>query len=83
MGTKAFQEILSAAEHSSKISSVSLHVQVSNVDAKRFYERHGFTVVREVEGYYKKLEPRNAWLLEVCLSLFCVGGSSLTVTRHS
>jgi ribosomal protein S18 acetylase RimI-like enzyme len=39
-------------------------VQISNADARRFYERHGFKLVREIEGYYKKIEPRNAWLLE-------------------
>jgi ribosomal protein S18 acetylase RimI-like enzyme len=47
-----------------RITHIYLHVQVSNADARRFYERHGFQLVREIEGYYKKIEPRNAWLLE-------------------
>jgi len=44
--------------------SIYLHVQVSNGDAKRFYERSGFKEVSVVEGYYKKIEPKAAWLME-------------------
>lgn len=47
-----------------RITCIYLHVQVNNADARRFYERHGFQLVREIDGYYKKIEPRNAWLLE-------------------
>jgi len=41
-----------------------MHVQSSNVDARRFYERHGFKEVGRVDGYYKRLEPHDAWVLE-------------------
>ncbi|TFK54234.1 acyl-CoA N-acyltransferase [Heliocybe sulcata] len=66
LGSKGLQAILSAAAASSKpkISHVYLHVQVSNTAAKRFYERHGFTEVRVQENYYKKITPRDAWILE-------------------
>ncbi|KAJ7163589.1 acyl-CoA N-acyltransferase [Mycena crocata] len=47
-----------------KISRVYLHVQTSNADAKRFYERHGFTQVGIHENYYKKIVPHDAWILE-------------------
>jgi N-alpha-acetyltransferase 50 len=47
-----------------KISRIYLHVQVSNHDAKRFYERHGFKESGVEEGYYKKITPSSAWVLE-------------------
>jgi len=40
-----------------------LHVQVSNTDAIRFYEKHGFKVVETVENYYLRTEPRHAVVL--------------------
>lgn len=42
-----------------------LHVQVSNVDAIRFYEKHGFKVVETIENYYLRTEPRHAVVLEL------------------
>lgn len=54
----------STVPKSPRITHIYLHVQVSNTDARRFYEKHGFKVVRGIDGYYKKIEPRNAWVLE-------------------
>ncbi|KAJ7647097.1 acyl-CoA N-acyltransferase [Roridomyces roridus] len=53
-----------AAHAKPKIDRIYLHVQVSNADAKRFYERHGFTEVGVHVGYYKKIAPHDAWILE-------------------
>ncbi|KZT50862.1 acyl-CoA N-acyltransferase [Calocera cornea HHB12733] len=54
-----------AASHKApRISHVYVHVQVSNTDARKFYEREGFTVAAEVKGYYKKIAPADAWLME-------------------
>ncbi|EJT97257.1 acyl-CoA N-acyltransferase [Dacryopinax primogenitus] len=54
-----------AAKHKSpKISSVYVHVQVSNEEARKFYEREGFTVISEVKDYYRKITPKEAWLME-------------------
>jgi ribosomal protein S18 acetylase RimI-like enzyme len=39
-------------------------VQVSNHGAKQFYERHGFRESGVDEGYYKKITPSGAWVLE-------------------
>jgi N-alpha-acetyltransferase 50 len=47
-----------------KIDKIWLHVQISNEDGKRFYEQHGFAVVRVHNDYYRKLQPRDAWVLE-------------------
>ncbi|KIJ49604.1 hypothetical protein M422DRAFT_27967 [Sphaerobolus stellatus SS14] len=66
LGTKALQEILDAASSHSKpnITHIYLHVQESNTDALRFYERHGFKVMGTDPDYYKKIEPHGAWILE-------------------
>jgi N-alpha-acetyltransferase 50 len=47
-----------------KITSIELHVQTSNDDAKKFYERHGFRQTGVQENYYKKIIPHDAWVLE-------------------
>ncbi|EAU91495.1 N-acetyltransferase NAT13 [Coprinopsis cinerea okayama7 len=65
VGSKALESVLEAAAmHSPKIQKIYLHVQVSNEDAKRFYERHGFTEVGIHKDYYKKISPPDAWVLE-------------------
>ena len=50
-----------------RLARIYLHVQVSNPSARAFYERHGFTLSRVHENYYKKIEPRDAWVLELAL----------------
>ncbi|GAA5999878.1 hypothetical protein JCM10207_005953 [Rhodosporidiobolus poonsookiae] len=47
-----------------RVESVYLHVQVGNDDARRFWEKWGFEVKDTVRDYYRKLSPRDAWLLE-------------------
>lgn len=47
-----------------KIHRIYLHVQISNDSAKRFYEKNGFTEIGVHEGYYKKIVPHDAWILE-------------------
>ncbi|KAG8213718.1 acyl-CoA N-acyltransferase [Butyriboletus roseoflavus] len=66
LGTQALQLIIEAASRHNKprIKRISLHVQVSNGDAKRFYESHGFREAGVQKDYYKKITPRDAWLLE-------------------
>jgi len=54
-----------AATHTKpKIGRIYLHVQVSNDSAKQFYDRHGFKENGIDEGYYKKITPSGAWVLE-------------------
>lgn len=67
LGSHSLEHIISAASTSTlkpPLSKIYLHVQVSNDSAKRFYEQHGFKEVGRVEGYYKKILPRDAWVLE-------------------
>ncbi|OAV93955.1 hypothetical protein PTTG_12592 [Puccinia triticina 1-1 BBBD Race 1] len=55
-----------ADEHPVKIPAISsayVHVQFGNEDAKEFYLKRGFRVDGEVAEYYRKIEPRGAWIL--------------------
>lgn len=48
-----------------KVTSVFLHVQTGNEDAKLFYEKFGFTETASLPEYYRVgINPRSAWLLE-------------------
>jgi ribosomal protein S18 acetylase RimI-like enzyme len=66
LGSQGLDLILAsaAARGRPKIDKIYLHVQTSNVGAKRFYERHGFREVEVHKNYYKKIEPHDAWVLE-------------------
>ncbi|KAH7909045.1 N-acetyltransferase NAT13 [Hygrophoropsis aurantiaca] len=66
LGSQSLERVLTAAAASAapKISRIYLHVQVSNDEAKKFYERHGFKEVGVHQGYYKKITPHDAWILE-------------------
>ncbi|KZP34724.1 acyl-CoA N-acyltransferase [Athelia psychrophila] len=65
LGSESLELIFAAASAKKEptISHVYLHVQVSNADGRRFYERHGFKEVGLHENYYKKILPRDAWIL--------------------
>ncbi|KDR75223.1 hypothetical protein GALMADRAFT_226884 [Galerina marginata CBS 339.88] len=66
LGSQSLELVLGAAtEHTKlKIDKIYLHVQVSNHDAKKFYERHGFQEIEIHKDYYKKIVPHDAWVLE-------------------
>ncbi|KAH7108062.1 acyl-CoA N-acyltransferase [Auriculariales sp. MPI-PUGE-AT-0066] len=66
LGARCLRQVIDAADASVKprLSSIYLHVQVSNEHARGFYEHHGFTQTRLQPNYYKKIEPRDAWVLE-------------------
>jgi ribosomal protein S18 acetylase RimI-like enzyme len=69
LGSQTLGLILAtASSHKPKIDKIYLHVQVSNQGAKRFYERHGFQQVEIHKNYYKRIEPRDAWMLEKSFS---------------
>ncbi|KAJ4483199.1 N-acetyltransferase NAT13 [Lentinula aciculospora] len=69
LGSQALQQIIDAAKSHTKprINEIYLHVQISNVEAKRFYEKHGFQEVGIHEKYYKKLVPRDAWIMNLTI----------------
>jgi len=67
VGSESLSSLLSSIAKrpaSQKIHRLYLHVQISNESAKRFYEKNGFKLVGVHEGYYKKIVPHDAWVLE-------------------
>lgn len=60
------EKVLNAAslDRKPKITHMYLHVQISNTEAKRFYEKHGFKDVGIAKDYYKKISPHDAWIME-------------------
>ncbi|KAJ3989857.1 N-acetyltransferase NAT13 [Lentinula detonsa] len=69
LGSQSLQQVIEATKlhNKPKISKIYLHVQISNVEAKKFYEKHGFQEVGIHEKYYKKLVPRDAWIMELTI----------------
>ena len=47
----------------STVDEIMLHVQPSNEDAIRFYQQFGFERGELVEGYYKRIEPPDCYVL--------------------
>ncbi|GAA6060099.1 hypothetical protein JCM10212_003507 [Sporobolomyces blumeae] len=47
-----------------RIEKCYCHVQVGNDESRKFFEKWGFSVVATVPDYYRKIEPRDAWLME-------------------
>ncbi|KAI0775735.1 acyl-CoA N-acyltransferase [Trametes elegans] len=67
IGSQSLKHLIqtTAAHAKPKINAIYLHVQVSNDEAKRFYERHGFKEVGLYKDYYKKITPHDAWILQL------------------
>lgn len=54
---------METAEKDATIKEVYLHVQISNLEAKEFYIKHGFEEVDIIRGYYKNIDPPDCFLL--------------------
>jgi len=64
VGSKLVEFIKQQAVDYGDVDGIYLHVQTSNEAAKAFYERNGFSVVGDIhKDYYKRVEPRDAYLL--------------------
>jgi len=51
------------AEERSDLAMVYLHVQTSNAAALDFYKNAGFENLGKIEGYYKRIDPPDCFLL--------------------
>ncbi len=63
-GRKLLLSVLSMLPRHPNVVRVYLHVQTSNADALAFYPKFGFTATGTIAGYYKRIEPADAVLLE-------------------
>ncbi|KAF9792490.1 N-acetyltransferase NAT13 [Thelephora terrestris] len=66
VGSQVMKKLLDSVTQSQspKIDRIYLHVQISNTAGRAFYERHGFREAGLHKDYYKKIQPRDAWILE-------------------
>lgn len=64
-GFQLLQQTLEAAQVDPNIVEAYLHVQTSNEEAIRFYQRAGFELAETLLGYYRKnrLRPPDAYIL--------------------
>ena len=65
IGGKLIAKCLAAAEAwgDENIKDAYLHVQTSNEEAVKFYEKYGFVKQRVIENYYKRIDPPHAVLM--------------------
>ena len=70
IGTKLMQHLTNKiSECNDHIHSIFLHVQINNEEAILFYKQFGFEIVKEVENYYQRITPPNAYILEKHLNI--------------
>mmetsp|Transcript_23407 Transcript_23407/g.19888 ORF Transcript_23407/g.19888 Transcript_23407/m.19888 type:complete len:147 (-) Transcript_23407:52-492(-) len=50
--------------YAGQVLKISLNVQINNISAIGFYQKHGFSNVAEVAGYYPDLDPKDAYTME-------------------
>jgi ribosomal protein S18 acetylase RimI-like enzyme len=55
VGSSLVNNLISSASKDASIEELQCHVQSSNEEAIKFYERFGFTQGEKIECYYKKL----------------------------
>ncbi|KAI8821372.1 putative acetyltransferase family, partial [Fimicolochytrium jonesii] len=65
VGSALLGRVEEAAGKDAGVVELALHVQTSNTQALRFYERHGFVKATMVKDYYIKnnVQPPDAWVL--------------------
>lgn len=63
LGTKLLNWVFDYAKRKPEIDEIYLHVQINNEAALNFYKKFGFEVAETIQGYYKKIEPSDCYLL--------------------
>ena len=68
IGSRLLQRILDFATKTTDVAEVYLHVQTSNDEALRFYQRFGFTITGTIENYYKRITPPDCYVVSKTIS---------------
>lgn len=66
IGKQLISHVLNLVEsspHCKDVVDIYLHVQEGNDDALRFYESYGFRLTEKLEGYYKRIEPADCFIV--------------------
>jgi len=61
------RHVLEAALQDTSIGDAYLHVQTSNAEALGFYKAQGFTQGEKLEGYYKRIDPPDCYIVSKAL----------------
>mmetsp|Transcript_29346 Transcript_29346/g.43335 ORF Transcript_29346/g.43335 Transcript_29346/m.43335 type:complete len:190 (+) Transcript_29346:46-615(+) len=69
IGHELLDRLMKTVEEHGGLDEVYLHVQTSNEDALRFYQRHGFENFQIIRNYYKRIEPPDCYVLRKRLVL--------------
>jgi hypothetical protein len=67
LATRLLRDVLAAAEVETVVHAVYLHVQEGNAAAEAVYGALGFTRGPRVQGYYRNLDPPDAFLHELVI----------------
>lgn len=68
-GSELLRRSMLACRSDEVIKLAELHVHIINTGAIKFYERHGFSQVKVISGYYSKLLPGDAVLLQMNIDM--------------
>ncbi|KAG6617736.1 gnat family protein [Phytophthora cinnamomi] len=64
---KVIEQAKAAEKDGDEVHGVRLHVHAGNEEATAFYRALGFVEKAVVEDYYRRLEPRTAFVMEYAL----------------
>jgi ribosomal protein S18 acetylase RimI-like enzyme len=67
IGSKLLEFAIESGEKR-EVEEVYLHVQTSNEEALSFYKKFGFQIVETIKDYYKRIEPRDCYVLQKSLN---------------
>eukprot|EP00457_Paulinella_chromatophora_P010774 gb/GEZN01010890.1/.p1 GENE.gb/GEZN01010890.1/~~gb/GEZN01010890.1/.p1 ORF type:complete len:227 (-),score=33.57 gb/GEZN01010890.1/:522-1139(-) len=63
IGTKMLEKILAYVDKHKQIKQVFLHVQPTNQEAIKLYEKYHFKVSEHIQNYYKRIEPKDCYIM--------------------
>lgn len=63
IGTQLLNKAIEDCCNSKHIKKMYLHVQKGNDSAKNFYLANGFSIEKEIQGYYTDLEESDCYVL--------------------
>jgi len=63
IGGKMLKEMIKFVEKRPDIDEITLHVQVGNNTAIKFYESNGFEIVDTIKNYYQRITPADCHLV--------------------
>ncbi|KAH7482266.1 Cysteine-rich protein 2-binding protein [Phytophthora ramorum] len=67
IGRQLVMKVVDQAKAAEQVDGVRLHVHAGNDEALAFYKALGFVEKAQIEGYYRRLEPATAFVMEYAL----------------